>query len=434
MESNPGEAFTKPQTADSPDRASRVIARCLLLAKISDVPGQTTRLFLSHATRQVHAQLHEWVCSAGLDVRMDDAGNLRGLLRSHRSDAPAVLLFSHIDTVPDAGAFDGILGVVLALEILECMSSRQLPFDVEIIALSEEEGIRFSYPFFSSQTLVRQIGPSELSRADDAGLTFADAIRSYGLDPGRILDSCPISSSVIAALEVHIEQGPVLQGLNLPLGIVETIVGQSRFTVTFQGQANHAGTTPMFSRRDALAAAAEWITSVEDYARNCEGLVATVGQITVQPNSVNVIPSTVVCRLDVRHRDDQVRLAALGDICRLADLCGDARRVAAYSNLESERSAVPMNRNLTILLAAAIERGGYRAPLVASGAGHDAMILAPHVPTAMLFVRSPHGLSHHPGETVRESDVSAALIATGNFLDQLAAHLDSIPPDQCPGF
>lgn len=423
------EDLARPKRADLSQGAPRIIARCRALAKITDVPGQTTRLFLSRATRQAHTQLTEWMCSAGMEVKMDNAGNLRGLLRSPYPGAPTVLLFSHIDTVPNAGAFDGVLGVVLGIEVAERLRGRQLPFDIEIIALSEEEGVRFSYPFFGSKALVGQIGPTELGLTDSEGLTFADAVRAYGLDPEMIPEACLLSRNIVAALEMHIEQGPILESQNLPLAVVETIVGQSRLAFSFEGRSNHAGTTPMSNRRDALAAAAEWITSVEDYARNCESLVATVGQIVVEPNSINVIPGTVTARLDVRHSSDQVRNAAVADIRRLAELCGDARSVTVRNNLESEGRAVSMNRNLTALLSASAEKVGCSAPLLASGAGHDAMILAQHIPTSLLFVRSPGGLSHHPDEIVLESDVSFALITVAHFVDQLAARFNPLPAD-----
>ncbi|AEU35068.1 allantoate amidohydrolase [Granulicella mallensis] len=403
-------------------RAAKVIARCRELARISDAPGETTRLFLSPKTRDAHTLLTWWMRQGGLEARTDDAGNLRAVRRSAKADAPTLVLFSHIDTVPNAGAFDGPLGVLLGLAAIEELGATPLPFHLELIAFSEEEGVRFGFPFLSSLAVTGQLSAEQLARTDSAGISVEQALRDFGLDPDRIAQSCPLTPNTFAALEVHIEQGPVLESDNASLAVVETIVGQSRLNLTFEGQANHAGTTPMPLRHDALAAAAQWIVEVERYASDHTQLVATVGRIEALPGATNVIPGTTHLTLDVRHPKDESRHAAVAHLLTKAEAAGALRGVSVRAKLLAEQKAVPMDRALTVHLHQAAERTGHDAKPMFSGAGHDAMILAPHVPTTMLFVRSPGGLSHHPGESVREEDVEAALATVLNLLVHLKPH------------
>jgi allantoate deiminase len=417
-----------------PTRAARVISRCRELARITDVPGETTRLFLSPATRDAHTLLSWWLRQAGLEARTDDAGNLRALRPANaarpagKPEPPTLVLFSHIDTVPNAGAFDGPLGVLLALAAIEELHQTPLPFAIELIAFAEEEGARFGFPFLSSMAVVGELTAEHLARTDTNGISVADAIRNFtraagaSLDPDRIPLTCRLPADTFAAVEVHIEQGPVLESQNDSIAVVETIVGQSRVHLTFSGQANHAGTTPMPLRRDALAAAAQWVVEVERYAANYTQLVATVGRMEALPGAMNVVPGTVHTTLDVRHPKDESRHAAVAHLLTKAEAAGALRGVTVHATLQSEQKAVPLDRELTIKLHQAAERAGHDAPSIFSGAGHDAMILAPHVPTAMLFVRSPGGLSHHPDESVREEDVEAALATVLNLILHLHPH------------
>ena len=403
-------------------RAATIIARCRELARITDIPGQTTRLFLSAATRDAHTLVSWWIRQAGLEARTDDAGNLRATRRDAHPDAPTLVLFSYIDTVPNAGAFDGPLGVLLALAAIEELGHTPLPFHIELIAFAEEEGARFGFPFLSSLAATGQLTPEQLARTDADGISVSQAIRNFGLDPDRIPLTCPLAANTFAALEVHIEQGPILEADDASLAVVEAIVGQSRLELTFEGQANHAGTTPMSLRRDALAAAAQWIVEVERYAANYAQLVATVGRMSALPGAMNVVPGTVHTSLDVRHPKDESRHAAVAHLLTKAEAAGALRGVRVHAELQSEQRAVPMDRNLTVKLHQAAERAGFDAKPIFSGAGHDAMILAPTVPTAMLFVRSPNGLSHHPDESVRDQDVAAALTTVLSLLLHLHPH------------
>lgn len=398
--------------AEAPhSRAAGVIARCRELATVTDVPGETTRLFLSPATRDAHTLVGWWMRQAGLSVRVDAVGNLRGWRRAADAnpDTPTLVLFSHLDTVPNAGAFDGPLGVLVGLAAIEELTGEALPFHVELIAFSEEEGVRFGFPFLSSRAVVGELDGGLLARTDAAGISVAQAIAAFGLEPAKITADCALAANTRAAVEVHIEQGPVLEGEDLPLGVVEAVIGQSRLELTFVGEANHAGTTPMPLRRDALVTAAQWIAEVERFALGYKQLVATVGHIEAFPNAANVIPGEVWLTLDVRHPSDESRHAAVARLLTKAEGFGMQRDVKVRARVLAEQATVPLSAALSEGLTAAAEIAGYGCRQMFSGAGHDAMILAPHLPTTMLFVRSPGGLSHHPGETVREPDVEAAL-------------------------
>ena len=409
-------------------RAATIITRCRELAGITDIPGETTRLFLSPATRDAHTLLEWWLRQAGLESRTDDAGNIRATRRSPHPDAPTLVLFSHIDTVPNAGAFDGPLGVLLALAAIEQLGATPLPFHIELIAFSEEEGVRFGFPFLSSLAATGRLTPEQLARTDADGVSVTEAIRNFTrtdgthLNPANIPQTCPLNPNTFAAIEVHIEQGPVLDKSDSALAVVEAIVGLSRIELTFEGRANHAGTTPMSVRSDALAAAAQWIVEVEAYAANYTQLVATVGRIHTLPGASNIIPGKVQATLDVRHPKDESRHAAIAHLLTKAEAAAALRGVRVHAVVQSEQRAVPMDRDLTVKLHKAAERAGYDAQPIFSGAGHDAMILAAAVPTTMLFLRSPNGLSHHPDEAVHPEDVEAALATLLNLLLHLHPH------------
>jgi allantoate deiminase len=400
-------------------RAARLIARCRELAELTDVPGETTRLFLSPATRDAHTLVGWWMRQAGLEVRVDDAGNLRGLRRAADEGAPTLLLFSHLDTVPNAGAFDGPLGVLLGIAVAEELAGAALPFALEVLAFSEEEGIRFGFPFLASRAATATLPAGELERTDKSGVSVRDALIGFGLAPERLGETAVLRPGTRAALEVHIEQGPVLESEDVPLGIVESVIGQSRLQLTFRGHANHAGTTPMSLRQDALVAAAQWVVEVERLAAGYKQLVATVGQMEVSPGAVNVVPGEVTLSLDVRHPRDASRHAAVARLVTRAEAIANGRGLQIQARVMSEQASVPLSAPLAEGLEAAAAVAGYAGRRMYSGAGHDAMILAPHVPTAMLFVRSPGGVSHHPQETVLEGDVEAALATVLELVQRL---------------
>jgi allantoate deiminase len=398
------------------ERAERIVARCRELARISDVEGETTRTYLSPAMRRANETVAAWMKGVGMKPRMDAAGNLRGVAGPR---VPRVVLGSHLDTVVNAGAFDGPLGVMLAIEAVS-LCGEELPFGVEVIAFSEEEGVRFRTPFLGSRAVVGTLDAATLGLRDARGVSVEEAMREYGLNPEQIAGA-RLEEGAFAYLEVHIEQGPVLEGENRAIAAVSAIAGQTRLRVRFEGQANHAGTTPMFARRDALVAAAQWIGMVEAFAAGALTLVATVGEIAVEPGLGNVVPGVATASLDVRHADDGVREAAVERLLEKAKETGQRRGVAVSWQVSLEQAAVAMDGRLTGLLVECAQRVGYDARAIVSGAGHDAMIVAPYVPAAMLFVRTPGGVSHHPEETVRVEDVEAALEVTMEFLRRVGS-------------
>jgi len=401
------------------DRALRVMAECGRIAAMTEEPGRITRRFLSAPMHVVHAHLRDRMEAMGMTVRVDAVGNLRGVWQPTDGNGKRLLMGSHIDTVPDAGAYDGVLGVVMALEWVQIAQDLKSPLAIEVIAFSEEEGVRFGVPFVGSRAVAGRFDPAVLDARDSDGITVADAIRAFGLDPAEIHGAL-LDPSTIGFVEVHIEQGPVLEAEDLGLAVVSGIVGQTRLSLEFKGHANHAGTTPMVLRHDALAAAAEWITQVESLARATDGLVATVGKITVKPNAGNVVPGEAEVSLDLRHAHDASRIAAVEKLIESANAVAERRCLALQRTNRLDQPAVPMDERLTSFLADAIEAAGMPVKQMPSGAGHDAMVLASRVPSAMLFLRSPGGLSHHSGESVREEDVEAALKVGGKFLERLA--------------
>lgn len=398
-------------------RAERVMTRCWRLAACTEVPGETTRLFLTPPMHEVHALVRGWMEEAGMTVRVDGVGNLRGSYAGSEVDAPLLLIASHLDTVPNAGAFDGMLGVLLGIAVVEELHGERMPFGIEVIGFSEEEGIRFGKPFLGSLALVGRMDAATLARTDKDGVTIAEAIQAFGL--GELQPSAPADHNGFGYLEFHIEQGPLLESEGRALGVVEALAGQTRMQLVFSGQANHAGTTPMALRHDALAAAAHWIVEVEREAQCRAGLVATVGRIEAKPGAVNIIPGEVTVSLDVRHAKDEVRHTAVAAMLGHAEFAAKMRGLQVTAAKMNEQAAVPLHEGLVMRLIAAAERAGFTAGRMTSGAGHDAMIVAAQIPSVMLFLRTPGGISHHPSETVLVEDVEAALATAMEFVRSL---------------
>jgi allantoate deiminase len=439
-------ASTAPSQPDKINAAAAavvVLDRCAVLARCTGQPGQICRTFLSPAMEQVHAHLRAWMHAAGMKVRTDRAGNIIGSLEAapasahssasggtphHLADAPRLLIGSHLDTVPNAGAYDGVLGVLLGLALAEELGRRSThsrtfapffapAFALDVIGLSEEEGVRFGSPFLGSKAVVNKLNAGLLTLRDREGISLEQALDGYAAShPAATAPA--IAQGTRAFLEFHIEQGPVLEFLGLPLGVVTAIAGQIRGVITFTGKAGHAGTTPMTHRRDALAAAAEWIGQVEALALAAPGLTATVGQLFVEPGAINVIPAKVGCSLDLRHADDAQRELALAKILDASQTIASRRGLRCDWSLTNTQAAVPMDAELVTMTERAVARAGYPAHRMVSGAGHDAMVLAEHLPSAMIFLRCPGGLSHHPEEAVLAGDVAAAIDAGLLFLEE----------------
>jgi allantoate deiminase len=375
-----------------------------------------------------HEKLRDWMESAGLEVRIDSAANLIGRLAAHRDgsspdSAPLSLIIgSHLDTVVDAGKYDGALGVLMGLAVAELITQTEsaLPFSLDIIGFSEEEGVRYQTPYIGSRALVADL-PAELLRKTDAdGITMAAALRNFGCSPG-LPEAAYSGDQVVAYVEPHIEQGPVLELEGLPVGIVSGIAGQTRASFQFLGRAGHAGTVPMAARHDALAAAAQFIFEIEEFALTRPGLTATVGQIAVSPNVSNVIPGEVNLRLDLRHIDDEMREAAFRQITHQAAVIAEDRELEFDLTSVEHHCAVQCDAGLADLLEQSVEQCGIRRLRLASGAGHDAVIMSRKFPVAMLFIRCAGGISHHPDESVSETDVATALGVLWRFVMKLAS-------------
>jgi allantoate deiminase len=370
--------------------------------------------------RECHREIARWMEPLGVRARVDASGNLRGVYPGVELNAGRLLIGSHLDTVPNAGAYDGILGVVIAVALLEELHGRRLPFGIEVVGFSEEEGVRFGTPFIGSRALVGRLDNKILETRDAHGISVRKAIEEFGLNPEEIPQAV-LESGALGYLEFHIEQGPVLENLKLPLAAVEAIAGQSRLEVTFLGRANHAGTTPMHLRFDAIAGAAEWIGTVERVAQGIQGLVATVGKIEAKPGATNVIAAEASLTLDVRHRSDEIRTRAVDDLIRQAEGIAARRGLSVRENTLLSHRAVAMDSFLNGEIELAILKTGCKPHGMVSGAGHDAMIIAEKIPSAMIFLRTPGGISHDPAESVAREDVEKAIECGMHLLDQLSA-------------
>lgn len=423
-------------TAEPTARAALLGRRIDALAALSETDdGLLTRTFGSDALRRANALVGSWLEATGLRVGTDGIGNLRAF--PPRDGRPLLLLGSHLDSVREAGRFDGPLGVLIALDLAEQIAAGRygaLPFRLGVVGFSDEEGVRFGTSYLGSDVLAgHPFDPARLALTDAHGITLSQAIRDFGGNPDTLaaarLDPAA-EDGLLGYVEVHIEQGPVLEAQNLPVGIVNAIAGQSRFTFRFDGQAGHAGTTPMPLRRDALAGAAQFVNLVETYALAFEeGLVATVGQLDVRPGAGNVIPGSVTGSLDVRSPQDAHRLKAVADLHRLAGDVAARRGLVLDWQPVQTHAATPLDLALRARLADAVRAAGLPVCELPSGAGHDAVALAPVMPTAMLFVRCRDGLSHHPLEHVAPEDVAAALKVMDNFLGFPAESRLSPPPE-----
>jgi len=370
--------------------------------------------------RECHQEIGRWMGPLGAHVRIDAAGNFRGVYPAAESNAPRLLIGSHLDTVPNAGAYDGVLGIVLAVALLEELRGRRLPFAIEVVGFSEEEGVRFGAPFIGSRALAGRLDQELLDIRDVRGVPVRKAIEDFGLNPDEI-PQAELQSDTLGYLEFHIEQGPVLEQLNRPLAAVEAIAGQSRLGLTFFGRANHAGTTPMHLRYDAIAGAAQWIGIVERLAQEVSGLVATVGKIEAKPGATNVIAAEARLTLDVRHGSDEIRARAVDDLLRQAQRIAAVRGLSVRESTLMSQPAVAMDPFLTQEIEKAIVKAECPPHRMLSGAGHDAMIMAEKVPSAMIFLRTPGGISHDPAESVAQDDLEKAIACGMHLLDQLAS-------------
>lgn len=395
------------------------------LASVTDEPGVLTRLYLSPAHREAAERVGDWMRAAGMSVRMDALGTVIGRYEAATSGAPALLIGSHIDTVRDAGKYDGNLGVLCGIAAVEELNRKRhrLPFAIEILAFGDEEGVRFPATLSSSRAIAGTLDPETLAGKDSDGIVLADALRDFGCDPTGWASARMSPADVIGYLELHIEQGPVLEAENLPLGIVSAIAGATRLAVTVEGIAGHAGTVPMKLRRDALTAAAEMVLAIESIARAEPDLVATVGVIEAKPGAVNVVPGAARFTIDVRSPHDKIRRAAESEIEKRLGGIAKARNVTVALGRTHDAAATPCDMKLMAALEAALKQSGIEPRKLVSGAGHDAMAVAALCPVAMLFVRCKGGMSHNPAESITVEDADAAVRVLLATVRSLGDHL-----------
>jgi allantoate deiminase len=403
---------------------ARAMARCDLMGAVpySEVEGQLVRRFLTPAHRAALETLTRWMTEAGMSVRIDAAANLIGRYEGAAPNAPALMIGSHIDTVRNGGRYDGALGVMLGVDVVEALNvaGRRRPFAIEVVAFGDEEGSRFPASMTCSRAVAGTIDPAVLATRDAEGVGLAEAFAAFGLPETDLAQAAREPGEVIAFLEPHIEQGPVLEAENLGLGVVSAIAAQKRLMVRITGAAGHAGTTPMGLRRDPGPAAAEAILAVERIcSAGCDGLVGTMGRITALPGAFNVIPGAIEFSLDIRAATSRARDAAVTEIESEIKAIADRRGLDVVIDLLQDLGESPCDLALTDQLAVAVAAVGVPPRRLQSGAGHDAMTMAVLCPAAMLFLRCKGGVSHNPAESVRQDDCILAARAMLAFIDAL---------------
>jgi allantoate deiminase len=406
-----------------PVDASRILARCDALAALSEQPDGLTRVFLSPEQRAANELVLGWMRKAGMSASLDPMGNCVGRYEAATPGAPCLMLGSHLDTVRDAGRYDGMLGVVTAIECVAALAAgnRRLPFAVVVAGFGDEEGVRFGSTLLGSRAIAGTFDAALLDRPGRDGVPLRDALRAFGLDPARVAEAAFAARDVLAYVELHIEQGPVLEAEGLPVGVVTAINGGYRFNVDLTGMAGHAGTVPMRLRRDALAAAAECVLAVEELAIAAPDVVGTVGRIEALPGAMNVVPGRVRFSLDVRAPTDAGRAAALAAMRARFEAIAARRNVALALEAVWEARTAPCDAALQDRLAAAVAAEGLVVRRLPSGAGHDGMALIDIAPIGMLFVRCAGGISHNPAEAVDEADVAVGARVLLRFIEAFEA-------------
>ena len=400
--------------------ASRIMQRCDALARHSELPGGLTRVFLSPEARAAGEAVLGWMREAGMAARLDAIGNVVGRYEGERPGLACLMLGSHLDTVRDAGKYDGMLGVVSAIECVHALSARgkRLPFAIEVVGFGDEEGVRFGTTLLGSRAIAGTLDPAVLEAKDAEGKSIADALRAFGLHPEHLSTVKRNRKEILAYAELHIEQGPVLEVEGLPVGVVTAINGFTRLRVMLRGVAGHAGTVPMQLRRDALAAAAECILAVERVSRAQGELVGTVGRLEARPGAINVIPGEVHFTVDVRAPHDDLRVKAAESI--RSEIAQIVKRRSIHHAVEvlQELGSSACAPWLMAQLGRAVEAQGVRVRRLPSGAGHDGMAIKALADIAMLFVRCEGGVSHNPAESITEDDARIGAEVLLHFIER----------------
>ncbi len=388
----------------------QIVRRIDELAGISEEAGRLTRIYLSKELRAASELILGWMREAGMSAHLDAIGNVCGRYEGERVGAPCLMLGSHYDTVRDAGKWDGPLGVITAIACVADLNRRgkRLPFAIEVIGFADEEGVRFASTLLGSRAVAGTFDESVLNVRDRDGVSIRDALVQFGLDPDRLGAAARTRGELLAYLELHIEQGPVLEAQNLPVGVVTAIAGATRLAARLTGMAGHAGTVPMALRRDALTGAAECIGAIEQFCRTDEsGLVGTVGYIRAMPGATNVIPGEVSFTIDMRAPTDLHRKRAVAEIVRQIEAIAKRRQLALQLDVTHENRTAPCAPWLKEQIAQAVAAEGFGVFELPSGAGHDGMAMIVIADVAMIFVRCRGGISHHPDEHVDLADTDA---------------------------
>jgi allantoate deiminase len=402
-----------------PIDAHRIMRRADALARCSELPDGLTRVCLSSEMRAAYDLVRDWMTEAGMTVRVDAIGNVIGRYEGDRPGAPCLLTGSHLDTVRNAGRYDGMLGVITPIECVHALhtAGRRLPFAIEVVGFCDEEGVRFATTFLGSRAIAGTFDPKALDAKDRDGRTMREAIRDFGLDPEAIPSAAKRRGDVLAFVELHIEQGPVLEAEELAVGTVTAINGFTRLAARIRGTAGHAGTVPMHLRKDALAAAAECVLAVERIAQTDRHLVGTVGRIDALPGAINVIPGSVQFTVDVRAPVDALRERARDEIIAAIDGIAARRGLEASVEITQEAGVAACAPHLMEQLDRAIAAEGMRPMRLPSGAGHDGMAIRALTDICMLFVRCKAGISHNPAEAITVEDADAGARVLGRFIE-----------------
>jgi len=394
----------------APSLGEAIVVRINELGAISETPDHLTRIFLTPEHRTAAELILRWMREAGMRAHVDAIGNVCGRYEGQQFGMPCLMLGSHYDTVRDAGKWDGPLGIVTAISCVAELNRRglRLPFAIEVMGFADEEGVRFASTLLGSRAIAGTFDESVLGKSDTAGVTMRQALASFGLDPDHVGRAARTRGELLAYVELHIEQGPVLEGEDLPVGLVTAISGATRLAARLTGMAGHAGTVPMIQRKDALAGAAECIGAIEQFCRTDEGgLVGTVGYLHASPGATNVIPGQVSFTIDIRAPGDAHRRRAVADMVRQIETIAKRRDLALQLDVTHENRSVPCADWLKGQIAAAIASEGHRVLELPSGAGHDGMAMIDIADVGMIFVRCRGGISHHPDEHVDMADVDA---------------------------
>ena len=399
---------------------TRIWERCDTLGRLSEDPGGLTRIFMSREQRAVDDLTLGWMREAGMSARLDAIGNVVGRYEGEKEGAPCLMLGSHLDTVRNAGKYDGMLGVIAAIDCVHTLNERgrRLPFAIEVVGFADEEGVRFGSTLLGSRAIAGTFDAKLLENRDKDGTSMREALAAFGLDPERVGDAVRRRGDILAYAELHIEQGPVLEAEGLAVGVVTAINGANRFTVEIEGMAGHAGTVPMSLRRDALAAASECVLAIESRCSREPELVGTVGRLEAAPGATNVIPGNVRFTIDLRAPSDEQRRRASVDINEAIPSICARRGVKVIVRPTHEGRTATCAGWMQQQIASAIEAEGLPVRRLPSGAGHDGMALVDLVDIGMLFVRCKDGISHNPLEAITVADAELSARVFLRFIEQ----------------